>query len=230
MMGAEHKPFGGTRNRKTVPRVPVDSGDGNVSCIPLAWAISLAPARGRHVPIPSNSHSGRFTALSFSCSYEGGWGKDGEPPRKPTANPSSRPLPDRLKNPKKVLALERRIGSFTALQFALARNNPSGGIGRSVPRANVGGGFSNEHSTSTISRQGKAWRGTAWRGWARRGNNETHGRKQCDIFVAWQGAARHGEAGHGRAGRTQGRRWKRCRPQCFYTESQTKSLDKTSAF
>ena len=153
MMGAEHKPFGGTRNRKTVPRVPVDSGDGNVSCIPLTWAISLAPARGRHVPIPSNSHSGRFIALSFSCSYEGGWGKDGEPPRKPTANPSSRPLPDRSKNPKKVLALERCIGSFTALQFALARNNPSGGIGRSVPRANVGGGFSNEHSTSTPSRR-----------------------------------------------------------------------------
>jgi hypothetical protein len=213
MMGAEHKPFGGTRNRKTVPRVPVDSGDGNVSCIPLTWAISLAPARGRHVPIPSNSHSGRFTALSFSCSYEGGWGKDGEPPRKPTANPSSRPLPDRSKNPKKVLALERCIGNVTALQFALARNNPSGGIGRSVPRANVGGGFSNEHSTSTISRLGWAGPGMAGRGRARRGKasqpRDARAVNSATIsrpVVAWRGTARRGwawQVNHERTGREQ---------------------------
>ncbi len=146
--------------------------------------------------------------------------------------------------------MSRRIVNLTSLQLALARNNPSGGIGRSVPRANVGGGFSNEHSTSTISRQGKAgpgaswrgharqgqattrrtggnsatfsWRGrarrgTAGRGWARQVNHERTGREQVQYFhgTARRGTARRGWAGLGMARRTQGRHWKRCRPQCF---------------
>jgi len=136
---------------------------------------------------------------------------------------TARPL---KKNPKKVLAMSRRIVNLTSLQLALARNNPSGGIGRSVPRANVGGGFPNEYSTSTISRQGTAgrgWarlgeagRGAARRGWAGRGKAITRRTGGNSATFSWRGRARQGTAGRGWARRVNHERTGREQVQYFH--------------